>query len=384
MATKKPKYTAEGPLDGINEIEDPRYQVIIHYTLPEILFLLIAGSVSFCNSLCEIAAFGEEKLDWLRRYFPYKHGTPSHDTLNRVLGIIDSTAFEDWFVGWVSRKFDIPADELLCLDGKRLNGSANRMDQIKSKTEGGKYAQIIVNCFATSAGIILGHKDVSSKMDELRGAEQLIESLDVSGRCISGDANFCSRKLLDLIIDQKADYLIALKGKNPKIHEASIEAFGNQTIDKQVFQTEETGHGRHEKRTYRSIQACELPAEIIASYANLAQVVEVCRERRVTRKEEQATVETHYYLTSLTQGIESLAGKIRAHWKIENNLHHVLDVGFGEDASRARKNNLASNLSLVRKTAINLLVPGKSKAGIKHKRMRAAFSDQRRSEIFQV
>jgi predicted transposase YbfD/YdcC len=384
MATKKPKYTAEGPLEGISNIEDPRYQVIIHYTLPEILFLLIAGSVSYCNSICEIAAFGEEKLEWLRQYFPYKHGTPSHDTLNRVLGLIDAAAFETWFVGWVARKFDLPVGELLSIDGKRLVGSADRMDQIKSKAAGGQYARIIVNCFATSTGLVLGQKDVSSKMDEVHGAKQLVDSLAISGCCISGDANFCGRELLSLIIDQEADYLITLKGKNPKIYNAAAEAFNDPTIDKQIFQTEETGHGRHEKRTYGSIEARELPTQITESYANLMQVVEVRRERRITRKEKQATVETHYYITSLAQGIESLAGKIRDHWKIENNLHHVLDVGFGEDASRARKNNLASNLSLVRKTAINLLVPGKSKAGIKHKRMRAAFSDQRRSAIFQI
>ena len=95
----------EGPLSGISSVSDPRYSVIIHYTLPEILFLLISASVSYCNSLSETAAFGEEKLDWLRKYYPYKHGTPSHDTLGRVLGSISSEAFETWFVTWVSERF---------------------------------------------------------------------------------------------------------------------------------------------------------------------------------------------------------------------------------------------------------------------------------------
>lgn len=384
MTTKKVNYTPEGPLDGISCIEDPRYEVIVHYTLPEILFLLLAGSVSYCNSLSEIATFGEEKIDWLRGYFPYKHGAPSHDTLSRVLGMIDPDSFQAWFIGWVAKKFDVPVGELIALDGKRLASSANRMDQFKKKSQGGKYAKVIVNCFAIGAGIVLGQKDVSSKMNEVYGAEQLVESLDITGCCVSGDANFCGRKLLELIISQDADYLIALKGSHPKLHDSAKQAFRNKLITKHIYESQERGHGREETRTYRSISVSDLPDEITVSYASLHQVVEVCRERRVTRKQEEPTTEYHYYITSLKEGIEPLARKIRSHWRIENNLHHVLDVGFGEDDSRARSKNLASNLSLIRKASINFLMPGLKKAGIKHKRMRAAFSDQRRSEIFSI
>lgn len=384
MATPKHNYSADGPLEGISSIDDPRYEVIVHYTLPEIMFLLLAGSVSFCNSLSEIATFGEEKLDWLRGYFPYKHGSPSHDTLSRVLGMVDPESFHTWFVEWVANKFDVPVGELIALDGKRLASSANRMDQQKKKNQGGKYAKIIVNCFATGAGLVLGHKDVSSKMNEVYGAEQLIESLDVKGRCISGDANFCGRKLLDLIISQDADYLIALKGSHPKLHDAAKRAFSEEVIVKHLHQTKERGHGREETRTYRSIAANQLPDEITVSYPKLSQIIEVCRERKVVRKTKESTIEYHYYITSLNEGIEALSQKVRAHWRIENNLHHVLDVGFGEDNSRARNKNLASNLSLIRKASINYLMPGLKKAGIKHKRMRAAFSDQRRSEVFSI
>jgi predicted transposase YbfD/YdcC len=384
MATPKRNYSPDGPLDGISSIDDPRYEVIVHYTLPEIMFLLLAGSVSFCNSLSEIATFGEEKLDWLRAYFPYKHGTPSHDTLSRVLGMVDPESFHTWFVGWVANKFDVPVGELIALDGKRLASSANRMDQFKKKNQGGKYAKIIVNCFATGAGIILGHKDVSSKMNEVYGAEQLIESLDIKGCCISGDANFCGRKLLELIIGQDADYLIALKGSHPKLHDSAKQAFNDELISKHLYQTKETGHGREETRIYRSISVNELPHDITVSYPNLSQLIEVRRERRVVRKTDESSIEHHYYITSLDGAIEALSQKIRAHWRIENNLHHVLDVGFGEDGSRARNKNLASNLSLIRKASINYLMPGLKKTGIKHKRMRAAFSDQRRSEVFAI
>lgn len=64
-----------------------------------------------------------------------------------------------------------------------------------------------------------------------------------------------------------------------------------------------------------------------------------------------------------------LAKAIRGHWKIENQLHWVLDVQFSEDDSRIRKDNAPQNLALIRQIALNLLNQDKSlKAGIKTKR----------------
>lgn len=384
MKSQTTEYSYEGPLTGLSTINDPRYDVIIWYTIPEVLFLLLAGSISACNSAIQIATFGEEKLDWLRQYYPYKHGTPSHDTINRVLSLIDPTQFEHWFIGWTASKFNIAADDLLALDGKRLASSANRMDQNKRRSQGGEFAKIVVNCLAVGSGIVLGQRDVSSKASEPEGARQLIESLDVKGKCISGDANFCGFKLLELIIEKDADYLVALKGRNSKLLSAAKDVFSDPSIEKSEFETVEKGHGREETRTYRAVSASEIDTKLTTSYAAIAQIIEVQRLRRETRKNELATTETHYYITSLSSELEVVAGKIRDHWAIENSLHHVLDVSFGEDDSRMRKGNAATNFSIVRKISMNYLLPGKSKAGLKKMRMRAAFSDTRRTELFQV
>ena len=298
--------------------------------------------------------------------------------------MIKPSQFERWFSEWTAAKFSIPTDELLAFDGKRLTNSANRMDQCKSRTQGGDYAKIVVNCLAVASGIVLGQRDVSSKASEPEGAGQLIESLDVKGKCISGYANFCGFKLLEIIIEQGADYLIALKGRNGKLFAAAQEVFSDESIEKEQFETLEKGHGREEKRYYRSVPATAIDDTITAPYPQLSRLVEVQRHRKETRKSEVFTVETHYYVTSLSSEITSLSEKIRQHWAIENSLHHVLDVGFEEDASRMRKGHASTNFSMVRKIAMNYLLPGKSKAGIKQMRTRAAFSDKRRTELFQV
>ena len=371
------------PLPGIHQITVPGGSYLVHYSLPEVLFLVVAASVSYCDKLPGMAVFGEEKLEWLRKYYPYKYGAPSHDTLGRVLSLIERRAFEQWFMTWVAETFDLEANELINFDGKRLAGSANKMDQSKKKDEGGKYAKLVVNAFAAGSGIVMGQCDVSSKLSEIKGAKQLLEDLSVEGCCISGDANFCGREFLELIIDKRADYLMALKGKSPILHQATQDAFADKSVTKSVYVTEETGHGREEKRTYRSISVTALPLDVTASYCRLSQLIEVTRERRITRKATEPSLEVHYYITSLDSPVEDLASKVRGHWSIENRLHWTLDVTFGEDENRARTANLASNCSLIRKVSINLHADGPSKVGVKHKRMRAMWSDKTRDKVFE-
>ena len=366
----------------LDSIEDPRSQKLAVYSLREIFFLLIAGTLCGYDELTVIASYGREKLGWLRKYYPYENGTPSHDTLNRVLGLVDKRVFEKLFVQWVAQSFGLEAGELVNFDGKRLNSSADRANQSKKRTEGGQYAQIIVNVYAAGAGIVLAQNNVSDKMDEAKGALELLGWLSLEGCCVSGDSNFCGRKLIQKAISSKADYLLALKGKSPKILEAAKAAFACAQTPKAVFQAEEAGHGRHEKRVYRAISAESLPGEVAGSYTQLSQAVEVMRSRTVTRTGKHME-ETHYYLASLESGIEQLADKIRRHWSIENQLHYVLDVSYGEDACRCRVKNAATNLSLIRKITLNLLRKDPAPGSIKTKRMRLAVSEQRLDDIFE-
>ena len=54
--------------------------------------------------------------------------------------------------------------------------------------------------------------------------------------------------------------------------------------------------------------------------------------------------EVRYYITSLKPDAARLNAAIRQHWGIENKLHWVLDVGFGEDLSRKRAGRAAQKL----------------------------------------
>jgi predicted transposase YbfD/YdcC len=362
------------------EIEDLRDKRRTFYPLIEILFLVVSANISGYEKLPMVCLFGEEKIDWLRNFFPYKKGIPSHDTIGRVLGMIPKRQFEKAFVRWVSCYFKIAENELINIDGKRLSGSANKLDQSKKKSEGGKCSDLIVNAYASESSVVLGQCNVTDQMNEIIGAKQLLDWIEVKGCCISGDSNFCGRELIAEIVNRKADYLLTLKGKSPKLYNAVRTAFANEDVTKDNYESAARDHGRTERRVYRSISANAIDKTIKDTYKNLVQIIEVTRFRIVNRTK-VSTQETHYYITSLNDTIEALAKKIRGHWSIENNLHWVLDVQFGEDASRKRVRNLASNSSIIRKIALNLLRRDKTKISLNAKKMKCAISDKYRTKI---
>lgn len=112
------------------------------------------------------------------------------------------------------------------------------------------------------------------------------------------------------------------------------------------------GHGRGEKRT---VTTGTWLNDYHRRWPKLAQVVRVERERRVRG---ETRVEVAYYITSLNRervDATALGKLIRCHWEIENRLHHVRDVTFGEDASRVRKGSSPQVLAALRNVVVHLL-----------------------------
>ena len=134
------------------------------------------------------------------------------------------------------------------------------------------------------------------------------------------------------------------------------------------------GHGRVERRRCSVIADTSL-VEKASEWAGLRSLVRIEAERyhKAAGKTEH---ETRYYITSLAPDATLINGKIRQHWGIENKLHWVLDVGFGEDLDRKRAGYAAQNFSVLNRIALNLLKQDKtSKRGIHGKRLKAGWDN---------
>ena len=189
---------------------------------------------------------------------------------------------------------------------------------------------------------------------------ELLRTINVENSIVTADAMSCQKEIVRTIREEKADYVIALKGNQPALLEDTQLYFQHFEQELPKYETLEKGHGRIEKRAYRLLTQLDWLEER-ESWAGLSGLG--IATSTVTTGEETTTY-TRYFITSLTS-LEQFAYAVRKHWSIENELHWCLDVIFDEDDSRARKDNSPLNLNVLRKIALSLCKNCKDKRLIK-------------------
>ena len=110
------------------QMEDTRrrFKGNFKHELLDIIFLVVSATVSGCNDWESIESFGESQLDWLRKYYPYKSGIPSHDTINRVFSSMDPKVFGQYFIEWTQEICSLSKGDLVAIDGKTIRRSYDK------------------------------------------------------------------------------------------------------------------------------------------------------------------------------------------------------------------------------------------------------------------
>jgi predicted transposase YbfD/YdcC len=354
----------DNPLKYFAELRDPRVERNREHLLEEILLIAIAAVLSGAESWNDIAQYGEEKLDWLKTFLTLPGGIPSHDTFNRVFAALDPEEMEKSFAAWVSSISKLTAGEVVAIDGKALCGT---------RETGKKTLVHMVSAWAETNGLVLAQRKVDEKSNEITAIPKLLDALRLAGTVVTIDAMGCQREIASRIIEKKADYVLAVKDNQGLLAEQVRDSFLLLNSDA-VAEEIDCGHGRVEQRRCSVIADLSL-IEKASEWASLQGVVRIESERyhKVSGKTER---EVRYYITSLRADAARLNAVIRKHWGIENKLHWVLDVGFGEDLDRKRAGHAAQNFSVLNRIALNLLKQDKSSTrGVKGKRLKAAWNN---------
>ena len=135
------------------------------------------------------------------------------------------------------------------------------------------------------------------------------------------------------------------------------------------------GHGRIERRECWVI-ADPASLEYLSTgqeWPKLRSVIKVAGRRETGGK---AQVQPRYYISSLEASAERLLEVVRTHWSSEFSLHWSLDVTFGEDQCRIRKDHAPQNMALLSQISHNLLKNETSlKVGIQGKRLQAGWRE---------
>ena len=360
------------------DMPDPRVVGRCDHLLVEIIMVAICGVLSGAESWSEIEEFGEAKKAWLRQYLELPAGIPSHDTFGRVFRLLDAAAFQERFMKWVEATFSVARGQVIAVDGKTVRGSRDRFQ--------GQDAIHLVSAFAHQSGILLGQRKVDDKSNEITAVPELLKMLFIKGCVVTVDALNCQKDIAQTIIDGGGDYVFALKGNHPLLHQEVIDWFA-WAQDRQFRDIDHTycetvnpgtgvnkGHGRIEMRRCYAL-ADPLAFQALSYYdgwAGLRSIAVVHRERRLS---DRTQTETAYFLSSIPADAERILDATRAHWAIENTFHWTLDVTFAEDASTVRLDNAPENFAVLRHVAFNLLKSHPYKASLKRKRFRAALDD---------
>jgi predicted transposase YbfD/YdcC len=355
------------------ELNDPRVERSKRHKLIDIIAITLCGVICGAETWVDIAAFGQAKQAWLKQFLELPNGIPSHDTFGDVFARLDPEAFQRCFAEWVQAVVEVSAGQVVAIDGKTLRGSGD--------TVLGKRAIHRVSAWASGNGLVLGQVKVDDKSNEITAIPALLPVLALKGCIVTIDAMGGQTEIAAQIVEQAADYVLALKENQGRLYQDVKELFEYALNLRQPpfaldhVRVVEKAHGRLEIRECWTLtDANGFPAlRTSADWKGLQTLVMVRRERRVQGKVSQ---ETAFYIASLAATAQRLLDCTRLHWSIENALHWVLDVAFHEDASQVRKDHAPQNFALIRHWALNLLKTDTTvKASLHTKRLTAGWND---------
>ncbi len=347
----------------LEEVPDPRVDCSKNHDLVDIMVIALCTVLVGGDSFYDMEEFAQVRLDWLKTFLCLRNGAPSHDTFNRLFQALDTNQLADALSRWTQSVRTVLGGEVVALDGKTVRRALNK----------GEDFRVIVSAWATESGLLLGQRKVRDKSNEITAVPELLRALELAGCVVTADAMHCQKNIAKEIIEADAHYVLALKGNQGSAF-AEVKSFLDDAAsraDKSLvfLKTVEKGHGRLEERRYWQSEKLDWYADK-GQWEKLRSVGMVESIREING---QRSVERRYYLSSLPADIQRFAKAVRGHWAIENQLHWVLDVVFGEDQSRARTEQAAENLAAMRRLAVNLLRKDKTcKRSIKGKLMRAA------------
>src|SRR5580704_9144714 len=304
-------------VEHLKAIVDPRLNRTKDHDLIDILVIAVCTLLCAGESFNDMEDFGLAKQDWFKTFLSLRNGIPSHDTFNRVFAALDPKGFLDCFLRWTQSVRRAVPQEIVALDGKALRRAMDKDQSIK----------YIVSAWAEGNGLVLGQLKVADKSNEITAVPELLRVLELSGCIVTTDAMGCQRKIAKEIVEADADYVLALKGNQEKVHE-EVKSFLDATVEEkqrrrpkgavmpkaaqtlQTLETVEKDHGRLETRRYYQSDCLQWFADQ-GKWEGLTSVGLVESVRELDGK---TTMERRYYLSSLKLGVEAFARAVRGHW----------------------------------------------------------------------
>lgn len=329
----------------LHTIPDYRRAQGKRHPLPTVLILAILAIASGASSYQAISEWAVNYQEHLKQNVSFlSFHTPDKATYHRVFAHLDISAFEEVLGSWLQSITHTQDGEGIAIDGKTT---------AKDKFH-------LVAAFAHKAKSVLFQKGTTVKGKELIIGPQVLERVYVKDRIITADALHAQKDFCETITKRGGGYVFVVKGNQEKLQADLKLFFENPPFKAQIetYTTLEKNKGRVEKRI---IWMSRDLTDYLA-WPGLTHVFQVQRDRS---DKKQKSTETVYGIASLPKqysSIKDLSKYLRGHWSIENNLHRVRDVSFGEDRSTIRKGHAPEVMAGLRNLVISIFQRGNVKS----------------------
>ncbi len=362
-------------------LSDPRHTRNRKHLLVDIAVIAVAAIICGCDGPTAIHRWSTHRREWLSQHLALPNGLPSRDCIRRLLIALKPEAFQRCFQDWIANA--IPTEEskgkrIVSIDGKSCRGSHDANNDLG--------ALHIVSAWASEEGIALGQVATSDKSNEITAIPELLEQISLTDTIVTIDAIGCQKDIVEQIVAEHGDFVIAVKDNQPKL-KAAIEAHFQELIGRDFedlqyrsHETRDAGHGRIDERAY---YLTKLPREF-GPADDWPEVKAIGYAIRLTKHDDgRETSEVRYYIASRYLSGKRFAEAVRGHWGIES-MHWVLDVTFREDDSRTRERTLGNNLSWLRRFAVTLLKRHPVEDSLRGKMLRCGYDTDFLAEVLTI
>jgi len=350
-------------LSYLSAVTDPRMRRGVRHALASLLTVAAAAVLAGARSFTAIgewaadaspqvlAVLGVRRNERVGRYLP-----PDEATVRRALQKVDPDEVDQVFAAFLAARqrratpappIDTDLLDAVSVDGKTVRGARDHAN-VENR------APHLVAAVTHGEGIVLAQRQVDTKSNEITAVQPLLKDLDLAGVVVTADALHTQREFADwLVTTKQAHYLFIVKANQPTLYETVQAALAgpDTAFTKRIATQTNRGHGRTETRTIRTATAQGI------DFPHAAHIFRLRRDRGGLDGV-RTSKEIVYGITSLPANLAGpvqLAAYTRGHWTIENRLHYVRDVTWGEDASQVRTGNAPRTMAGLRNLATSVL-----------------------------